>query len=102
MTSIAQDSAIALSTTQAEYVAATVSACQAVWLRRILSDLGEEQEAPKEIYCDSMSAVMLARNLVLNNRMKHIEIKHHYIRELLEKGEVTLESCTTEEKLQIS
>lgn len=61
--------------------------------------MGEEQEAPTEIYCDSKSAVMLARNPVLHNRMKHIEIKHHYIRELLEKGEVTLESCTTEEQI---
>nr|GEX62198.1 retrovirus-related Pol polyprotein from transposon TNT 1-94 [Tanacetum cinerariifolium] len=76
---------VALSTTEAEYVAATAASCQAVWLRRILSDLREEQFVPTEIYCDSRSAMMLARNLMYHGRTKHIKIKHHYIRELLEK-----------------
>lgn len=57
---------VALSTTEAEYVAAIASACQAIWLR-ILCDMGEEQEAPTKIYCDSKLAVMLARNPVLHN-----------------------------------
>jgi hypothetical protein len=90
---------VALSSTEAEYVAATATSCQAVWLRRILSDLGEEQFEPTEIYCDSRSAVILARNPVYHGRSKHIEIKHHYIRELLEKGEVRLENCNTEEQI---
>ncbi|GJW95293.1 retrovirus-related pol polyprotein from transposon TNT 1-94 [Tanacetum coccineum] len=53
---------VALSSTEAEYVAATTSACQAVWLRRLLSDLGEEQEHATTILCDSRSAVQLSRN----------------------------------------
>ncbi|GKE36417.1 hypothetical protein Tco_1459822 [Tanacetum coccineum] len=65
--SLKKQATVALSTTEAEYVAATSLACQAVWLRRILCDLWEEQEAPTEIYCDSKSAVMLARNHVFHN-----------------------------------
>lgn len=49
--------------------------------------------------CDNISAVMLARNPILHGRTKHIEIKHHYIRELIAKGEVTLESCRTNEQV---
>lgn len=90
---------VPLSSTEAEYVAATTSACQAVWLRRILCDLGQEQVEATEIYCDNKSALMLAKNPVFLSRTKHIEIKHHFIRELMAKGEVKLESCGTEEQL---
>ncbi|GJW58649.1 retrovirus-related pol polyprotein from transposon TNT 1-94, partial [Tanacetum coccineum] len=90
---------VALSSTEAEYVAANAAACQAVWMRRILSDMCSEQLGPTEIYCDNKSAVLLARNPVFHNRTKHIEIKHNYIRELLNDGEVALESCRTDEQV---
>ncbi|GJZ17872.1 retrovirus-related pol polyprotein from transposon TNT 1-94 [Tanacetum coccineum] len=90
---------VALSSTKAEYVAATSSACQAVWLRRILCDLSEEQVEATDIFCDNQSAVMLARNPIYHGRTKHVEIKHHFIRELIARGEVNLKSCRTEEKL---
>nr|GEU33566.1 retrovirus-related Pol polyprotein from transposon TNT 1-94 [Tanacetum cinerariifolium] len=89
---------VALSSTEAEYVAVTESACQVVWLRRILVDLGQEQVEATTIMCDNISAVMLARNPILHGRTKHIEIKHHYIRELIAKREVRLESCRTNEQ----
>ncbi|GKE14929.1 retrovirus-related pol polyprotein from transposon TNT 1-94 [Tanacetum coccineum] len=83
---------VALSSTEAEYVAATSSACQAVWLRRILCDLSEEQVEATDIFCDNQSAVMLARNPIYHGRTKHVEIKHHFIRELIARGEVNLKS----------
>ncbi len=90
---------VALSSTEAEYVAATATACQAVWLRRLLEDIGEVQSTATEVLCDSKSAVLLAKNPVYHSRTKHIEIKHHFIRELIAKGEVKLENCRTEEQL---
>ncbi|GKA26081.1 retrovirus-related pol polyprotein from transposon TNT 1-94 [Tanacetum coccineum] len=58
---------VALSSTEAEYVAANAAACQAVWMRRILSDMCSEQLGPTEIYCDNKSVVLLARNLGFYN-----------------------------------
>ena len=90
---------VALSSTEAEYVAACASACQAVWLRGILSDLGQQQSRATSIKCDNQSAVMLSRNPVLHGRTKHIDIKHHYIRELIANEEIQLETCRTDEQV---
>ncbi|XP_057246814.1 secreted RxLR effector protein 161-like [Beta vulgaris subsp. vulgaris] len=76
---------IALSSAEAEYVAATSAACEAVWLRRILDDLQQTSEEPTTIYCDNMSAIAMTKNPVFHSRTKHIEIRHHFIRELVDK-----------------
>src|SRR5687768_8719325 len=78
---------------------ATSSACEAVWLRRILKDLQQEIEEPTTIYCDNMSAIAMTKNPVFHSRTKHIEIRHHFIRELVEKKEIELQFCRTGEQL---
>ena len=90
---------VALSSTEAEYVAAAKAACQAIWLRRILSDLNQTQNGATTIFCDNRSAIAMTRNPVLHNRTKHIAIKHHFIRELVAEGEVELEFCRTDQQL---
>lgn len=94
-----KQSTVALSSTEAEYVAATSAGCQAVWLRRILHDLGHEQSEATIIKCDNKSAVMLAKNPVHHSRTKHIDIKHHYIRELIASEEIQLENCRSKEQV---
>nr|GEU73882.1 cysteine-rich RLK (receptor-like protein kinase) 8 [Tanacetum cinerariifolium] len=94
-----KQASVALSSTEAEYVAAAAASCQAVWLRRILKDVGHEQVKLTIIKCDNKSAVLLARNLIYHGRTKHIEIKHHYIRELIANGEVQLEECQSDEQI---
>eukprot|EP00253_Pinus_taeda_P027871 PITA_27871 len=88
-----------LSTTEAEYVAATAAACQAVWLRRVLRDLCHEQENGTTIYCDNNSAIALSKNSVFHKRTKHIDTKFHFIRELVDNGEIVLQHCGTEDQL---
>ncbi|GKD57288.1 retrovirus-related pol polyprotein from transposon TNT 1-94 [Tanacetum coccineum] len=90
---------VALSSTEAEYIAATTLACQAEWLRRILCDLGQEQVGGTDIFFDNNYAVMLSRNPVYHGQTRHGEIKHHFIRELIEKQEVNLKICRSEEQL---
>ncbi|KAI3788698.1 hypothetical protein L2E82_01471 [Cichorium intybus] len=90
---------VALSSTEAEYVAATTAACQAVWLRRLLMDLIQQQVQPTRLLCDNTSAVALTRNPVMHGRTKHIELRHHFIRELVAREEVVLEVCRTEDQL---
>lgn len=68
---------VALSTTEAEYMAATFATCQAVWLRRTLKELKHEQSGPTKIMCDNKSAFALAKNPVFHGRIKHIAIRYH-------------------------
>ncbi|KAH9752994.1 hypothetical protein KPL71_014922 [Citrus sinensis] len=89
---------VALSSAEAEYIAATESACEAVWLRRILKDLQFNQDAATTIYCDNMSAIALTKNPVFHAKSKHIELRYHYIRDLVNKGEVNMEFISTNEQ----
>eukprot|EP00253_Pinus_taeda_P019270 PITA_19270 len=90
---------VALSTTEAEYVAATAATCQAVWLRRVIRDLCHEQEKGTTIYCDNSSAIALSKNSVFHKITKHIDTKFHFIRELVNNGEIVLQHCRTEDQL---
>eukprot|EP00253_Pinus_taeda_P007600 PITA_07600 len=90
---------VALSTAEAEYVAATAEACQAVWMKRMLRSLGQEQAKGTVIYCDNSSAIALSKNSVFHKRTKHIDIRFHYIRELVNNGEIVLVHCKTPEQV---
>ena len=90
---------IALSSAEAEYIAATDATCEAVWLRRILSDMEHIEEGPTVIYCDNMSAIAMSKNPVFHGRTKHIELRHHFIRDMVQNGEIQLEFVNTKEQL---
>ena len=68
---------VALSTVEAEYVTACSASCEAVWLRKLLSDLFDLQLDATCIYCDNQSCVKLSENPVFHEKSKHIEIKYH-------------------------
>ncbi|KAK4382827.1 Retrovirus-related Pol polyprotein from transposon TNT 1-94 [Sesamum angolense] len=89
---------VAQSSAEAEYIAAAATSNQAIWLRRILQDMGEKQEEPTTIYCDNKSAIAITKNLVQHNRTKHINIKYHSLREATTR-EIELKYCSTEEQL---
>eukprot|EP00253_Pinus_taeda_P008997 PITA_08997 len=88
---------VSFSIAKAEYMAATTPACQAVWLRRVLRDLCHEQEIGRTIYCDNSSAIALSKNSVFHKRTKHIDTKFHFIRELVNNGEIVLQHCRAED-----
>eukprot|EP00253_Pinus_taeda_P032482 PITA_32482 len=94
-----KQSIVALSTTEAEYVAATAAACQAIWMRRMLRSLSQEQAKETVIFCDNSSAIALLKNSVFHKRTKHIDTRFHYIRELVSNGEIVLEHCRTQEQV---
>ncbi|GJS62130.1 hypothetical protein Tco_0656914 [Tanacetum coccineum] len=81
---------VAQSSAEAEYVATALATSQAIWLRRIFEDIREKQMKPTTIFCDSLSAIAIVKNPVHNRRTKHIALKHHFIREAIEDGEVQL------------
>ena len=87
---------VALSSTEAEYMALTHATKEAVWLRALLGELGFHQGDPSIIFEDNQSCIALARNPIHHARTKHIDIRHHYIRERLE-SDVTLRYVNTKE-----
>ena len=90
---------VALSTTESEYMVITSSATQALWLRRMLGFLQHKQDGPTKIFCDSMSAIELTKNPVFHGRSKHIDIKYHFIRELVQEQEIAIDYCRSEDQV---
>jgi hypothetical protein len=90
---------MALSSCEAEYIAAAASACQGVWLARLLTDMiGTESGAP-ELLVDNQSAIALSKNPVFHERSKHIDVCYHYIRECVDEGRIIIDYTATEEQL---
>jgi hypothetical protein len=90
---------VALSSCEAEYIAASAAACQGVWLARLMGELlGTEVSAPL-LMVDNKAAISLVKNHVLHDRSKHIETKFHYIRECAERGQIKVEFINTTEQL---
>ncbi|GKD76137.1 retrovirus-related pol polyprotein from transposon TNT 1-94 [Tanacetum coccineum] len=88
----------AISTTEAEYIAMSGCCAQILWMRSQLTDYGFAfHKIP--LYCDNRSAIALCCNNVQHSRSKHIDIRHHFIREQVEKGVVELYFVTTDYQL---
>jgi Cft2 family RNA processing exonuclease len=90
---------VTLSTTEAEFIVAASSACQAVWLRRILQQLNHEPRKSTTIYCDNSSTIKLSKNPVLHRRSKHIDVRFHFLRELTKDEVVELIQCSSHEQV---
>ncbi|GJV61240.1 hypothetical protein Tco_1467340 [Tanacetum coccineum] len=89
---------VTLSTTKAEFVAATTCACQVIWLRRILRHIGLPQEESIIIVCDNMSTIRLLRNPVMYNRSKHI-VRYYFLRDSVIEGVIDLKCCNTQAQI---
>ena len=87
---------VALSSCEAEFMAACEAAKEAIWEKQLLSELGWEQEEPVPIWTDSQSAIALINNPTFHDKSKHIEIRHFFIREKVNAGWVTYKYCETE------
>jgi hypothetical protein len=90
---------IALSSTEVKYKNATIVACEVIWLQKLLSDLGQSVNVPIVIYCDNISNILLANNLVYHARTKHIEVHYHFIREKNLAKEINLIHVSTEDQV---
>ncbi|KAK2382486.1 putative mitochondrial protein [Trifolium repens] len=89
---------VALSTAEAEYIAAGSNCSQLLWMKQMLSEYNVEQDV-LTLYCDNMSAINISKNPIQHSRTKHIDIRHHFIRDLVEDKVVTLEHVATDNQL---
>ena len=87
---------IALSTTEAEYMATSQCTKEAIWIRKLMEDVGYVQEEAMPIMCDNQGCIALAKNPKHHSRTKHIDVQHHFIREKLEQGIIALKYCPTQ------
>jgi hypothetical protein len=94
---------VSTSTTESEYIALSEASKQGQWLRALLRELqrsqylGDSLETP--IFSDNQGCIALAKDPVAHSRTKHIDVRYHYIRELVAFGKTSVEYCPTEDML---
>ncbi|KAI3777740.1 hypothetical protein L1987_47542 [Smallanthus sonchifolius] len=94
-----KQSVVALSSTEAEYVATAACACQVIWSRGILEELGVKLEEGTVIKSDNTSAIKLAKNPVFHGRCKHV--RFHFLRDIVNEGTIKLDLCGTRYSLSL-
>lgn len=90
---------VALSSAEAELIAATMATKEAIWLKKLLGELGVNVQGPVEIFEDNKSCIALSKNPEQHQRTKHIDIKYFFVREMVARGLVTLEYVPSEDNL---
>ncbi|MCO5593635.1 hypothetical protein L7F22_047650 [Adiantum nelumboides] len=93
---------VALSSTKAEYIGATMAACEVAWLELLLGDLGIQVQRPVFIHCDNLSGIQLARNPAFHARTRHIKVHYHFIRQRVLDGSIDLTFVRTNEHVATS
>ncbi len=81
---------ITLLSMEAKYRGATITACEIVWLQKLLSNLGQLVDALIVIYYDNINNILLVNNLVYHVRTKHIEVHYHFMREKILAKEINI------------
>lgn len=89
---------VALSTTEAEYIAVTEAVKEALWLKELINELGVKQETIT-MFSDSQSAIYLTKNQMFHGRTKHIDIRVHFIRKVIARGDVKMEKVRIKDNL---
>ena len=92
-------SIVALSTCEDEYVVASSSVCEAIWLKNLLKEFDHSQEESIIIYVDNKPAIELSKNPIQHGRSKHIDMKYHFLRDYVKKKVAKLQYCNTEEQV---
>jgi hypothetical protein len=90
---------VSLSTTEAEFIAASETVKEAIWLKRLLTEIGNNGDKPIPILCDNDSTIKLVKNNQFHQRTKHIEVRHYFVREKQEAGEIEVSYVPTQDNL---
>jgi hypothetical protein len=94
-----KQSTVALSSTEAEYMAISEVTKEIMWLRSILAELHISVVTPTVIYVDNQSAIKISENDISHARTKHIDIRHHFIRDTINSGVIKLQWISTNDQL---
>src|SRR4051812_19107434 len=86
---------VALSSCEAEHIAASIAACQGIWLRRLLADIAKKEVQKVSLKIDNQAVISLCKNMVHHERSKHIDTCFHYIWECIEEGMIEVQHVNT-------
>jgi len=90
-------SMVTLSTTEAEYIAANLAGQEIIWLQNFFYELGYSVEKPSTLYMDNQSAVAVAKNPEHHGRLKHLDLRYYWLRDVVEEGYISPVHCPTAE-----
>jgi len=90
---------VALSSTEAEYIAQTHAAKEALWLRSFVKEIREERNGTLTINCDNQGAIALAKDNKFHSRTKHIDLRYHFIREAVEDKKISVNYIPTDDNI---
>lgn len=91
---------VSLSATEAEYVSLSQSTCEACWLKNLLNEIGVcEVEKPVVIYEDNQSSIKISSSIEQPKRLKHIDVKHHFIKEKVKNKTIELKYIPTQKQI---
>jgi hypothetical protein len=93
-----KQNSVALSTAKAKYIAAGACCTQILYMKQTLLDYGVVLEKVP-LLCDNESDIKIANNVVQHSRTKHIDIRHHFLRDRVAKGDIILEGVRSEDQL---
>jgi len=86
---------IALSSTEAEYIAATHTAKEAIWLRQLLTELLHPLDSPTTLFVDNQSTIAIAKNPKFHDQTKHIDVCYHFLQQKVDNSKITLSYIPT-------
>lgn len=87
-----------MSSCEAEFMVATAAACQAIWLKNLLRQITDMSSEPVVIFVDNNSVIDLTKNPVFQGRSKHINVRYHFIRDCVERGEIVVKYVRTKDQ----
>ncbi len=90
---------VALSSTEAEYMAMSSATQEALWLKQLAEELDKNLRKPIKLFSDNQSAIKLSESEAYRPRSKHIDIRFHFIRDVLQKGKVSIHFVRSEENI---
>ena len=90
---------VSLSSTEAEYVVQTHAAKEGIWLRSFMKEIQGGEEKPLTISCNNQGAIALAKDNKFHARMKHIDIRYHFICEVVEDGKIQVKYIPTDDNV---
>ncbi|KAG8477717.1 hypothetical protein CXB51_027597 [Gossypium anomalum] len=91
---------VALSTTEAEYMAITEACKEAIWLKGLFSELNEDLQI-STVFCDSQSAIFLTKDQMFHERTKHIDVRYHFVRDIIARCDIVVSKLVLMKILQI-
>ena len=80
-------------------MAASMAACEGMWLRKLLSGLFKRELEAIVVHCDNHSGIRLSENPVFHDRTKHVDIRYHFLRDYVQRGTIRLEYIQRDEQV---